>query len=154
MPSGLYQVRVAVRDQSGRVGSATQWINVPVLKGSFVLSSVFVGDFNSSDNLRISGARRFLPNSKLGYLVYVYNAQSASPPDLGLQVQIMRDDQPVITQPTIRLDATTITDTSRIAYAQDLDLRGLPSGHYVLRVTAIDRLSKKTASQVSRFTIY
>jgi len=155
VPSGLYQVRVAARDKSGRVGSANQWITIPVLKGGpFVLGSVFVGDFNASDNLRISGAHRFLPNSRLGVLVYVYNAQTSPAPDVGLQLQILRDDQPVFTKPTVRIDTKDLTDLTRIPYAQDLDLRGLPAGNYVLRITAIDRISKKTASQSSRFTIY
>ncbi len=155
VPPGLYQVRVAARDKSGRVGSANQWITVPVLKGgSFVLGSVFVGDFNASDNLRISGTHRFLPNSRLGVLVYVYNAQNSTAPDIGLQVQILRDDQPVLTKPTIRVDTKDLTDLTRIPYAQDLDLRGLPAGNYLLRITAIDRISKKTASQSSRITIY
>jgi hypothetical protein len=115
---------------------------------------VFVGDFNASDNLRISGAHRFLPNSRLGVLVYVYNAQTSPAPDVGLQLQILRDDQPVFTKPTVRIDTKDLTDLTRIPYAQDLDLRGLPAGNYVLRITAIDRISKKTASQSSRFTIY
>jgi hypothetical protein len=152
---GLYQVRVAARDKSGRIGSANQWITIPVLKGGpVVLGSVFVGDFNASDNLRISGAHHFLPNSRLGVLVYVYNAQNSPAPDVGLQLQILRDDQPVFTKPTIRIETKDVTDLTRIPYAQDLDLRGLPAGNYLLRITAIDRLSKKTASQSSRFTIY
>jgi VWFA-related protein len=152
---GLYQIRVAVRDKSGRIGSASQWIELPIVKsGNLVLSSVFVGNFDESDSLRISGSRHFLPNAKLGLLGYVYNPQVTGAPDLGLQIQIMRDDQPVLTKPTIRLDTSGISDLSRIPFAQDLDLRGLPAGQYVLQVTAIDRLSKKTASQVTRFTIY
>ncbi len=158
---GLYQIRVAVRDKKGgRVGSASEWIAVPNLEdGSFALSSLFIGEMNdeafASGKLPINADHRFRSNSRLGFFTYIYNSQQAgSENDVALQIHILRDDQPVITRPSIKLEAAGAPDPTRIAFGEDLSLADLPAGKYLLRVTAVDRLSKKTASQVSRFTIY
>ena len=158
---GLYQIRVAVRDKKGgKIGSASEWIAVPNLKdGSFALSSIFIGEMNddamASGKLPINADHRFRLNSRLGFFTYVYNSQQAgSESDVALQIHILRDNEPVITKPSIKLEAAGAPDPTRIAYGEDLSLADLPAGRYLLRVTAVDRLSKKTASQVSRFTIY
>ncbi|MDQ3472835.1 MAG: VWA domain-containing protein [Acidobacteriota bacterium] len=158
---GLYQIRVAVRDKKGgKVGSASEWIAVPNLKdGSFALSSLFIGEMNAdafaTGKLPINADHRFRSNSRLGFFTYVYNSQgSGGDNDVALQIHILRDDQPVITRPSIKLEAAGAPDPTRIAFGEDLSLADLPAGRYLLRVTAVDRLSKKTASQVSRFTIY
>jgi VWFA-related protein len=157
---GLYQFRVAVRDKKGgRIGSASEWIAVPNLKdGSFALSSLFIGEMDAdafaSGKLPINADHRFRSNSRLGFFTYIYNSQQAgNDNDVALQIHILRDDQPVITRPSIKLEAAG-PDPTRIAFGEDLSLADLPAGRYLLRVTAVDRLSKKTASQVSRFTIY
>ena len=158
---GLYQIRVAVRDKKGgRIGSASEWISVPNLKdGSFGLSSLFIGEMDAeataSGKLPINADHRFRANSRLGLFGYVYNSQTQSgATDVALQIHILRDNQPVITRPSFKLESEGAADLSRVAFGEDLSLAELPAGKYLLRVTAIDRLSKKTASQVSRFTIY
>ena len=158
---GLYQIRVAVRDKKGgRIGSASEWIAVPNLKdGSFALSSLFIGEMNeeamTSGKLPINADHRFRAKSRLGLFTYIYNAQNQSGSnDVALQVHILRDNQPVITRPSVKLESDGLTDPARIAFGEDLSLAELPAGKYVLRVTAIDRISKKTASQTTRFTIY
>jgi VWFA-related protein len=158
---GLYQVRVAVRDKKGgRVGSASEWISVPNLKdGSFALSSLFIGEMNdeamASGKLPINADHRFRANSRLGLFTYIYNPQKLEgASDVGLQIQILRDNQPVITKPSIKLEDAGNPDPARIPFGEDLSLAQLPAGKYLLRVTVIDRLSKKTVTQSSRFTIY
>jgi VWFA-related protein len=158
---GLYQIRVAARDKKGgRVGSAFEWIAVPNLKdGSFGLSSLFVGEMDTdalaSGKLPINADHRFRSNSRLGFFTYIYNSQREGvASDVALQIHILRDNQPVVTKPSIKLDTEGTPDPTRIAFGEDVSLADLPAGKYLLRVTAIDRLSKKTASQVSRFTIY
>jgi hypothetical protein len=44
-------------------------------------------------------------------------------------------------------------DVKRLPYAADISLEQLPPGRYMLLVTAIDRLSRTTASQSTRFQI-
>jgi VWFA-related protein len=156
---GLYQVRTAARDRkSGRSGSAMQWIEVPdTKKTGFSLSSVFIGEtgVESSGQLSICADHRFARSSRMGFMLYVYNAArpSASAPDVALQVQILRDDQPVVTKPLLKIDTGGMPDLTRLPYGEEISLASLPAGRYVLQVTAIDRTAKASASQRVNFII-
>ncbi|MDT7687995.1 MAG: hypothetical protein QOE46_754 [Acidobacteriota bacterium] len=162
---GLYQVRAAARDeQSGRTGSAMQWLEVPDLnKSQLSLSSIFVGEraageLKSEDtpkSVLLSTGRRFQRTSYLRFLTFIYNASAvaAAKPDIALQIQIFRDDQPVFTAPLSRLKSEEAADLSRIPYLAELNLGTFPSGRYVLQITAIDRAAKTTASQRASFII-
>ena len=166
---GLYQVRVAVRDEkTGNTGSAHAWIEIPDLSDhKLKLSSLIIGsakdsttNVSSSDapappQLGMSIDRQFKRDSVLRFLFMVYNAARAtadSIPDVASQVQILRDDQPVITT-SLKKIPTVGVDLARLPYAADLSLEGLPAGQYVLHVTAIDRVSKTSTSQQTRFAI-
>jgi VWFA-related protein len=167
---GLYQVRVAARDsKSGRVGSASAWIELPDLSSHRLsLSSLLVGEITkgvgrlNTDPTAIAGSRlsvdhRFDRTSKLRFLTFIYNASrganGASSPDLALQVQVLRDDQPVITTPLRKVQNDGVADLARIAYAAEIPLEGMPAGRYILQVTAIDRIAKTSASQRVNFEI-
>ncbi len=167
---GLYQVRVAARDEkSGRTGSANGWVEIPDLsKDKLTLSSVIIGRHaltpttNSSGNgqstseqVDLSIDHLYQRNSVLRFLFFVYNAARApsdSHPDVATQVQILRDNQPIITT-ALKKIPTAGMDLDRLPYAADLSLSGLPAGQYVMQVTAVDRVSKTSASQQSRFSI-
>lgn len=158
---GLYQMRIATRDnKSGRTGSAAQWIEIPdISRGAFSVGSLFVGEVTA--DIRSSGQqaiinvnRRFSRTSRLLFQTYVYNATRASnSSDVALQVQVFRDDQPVITVPLRKLPTDGITDLARISYEDDFPLDKLPPGRYALQVTAIDRTAKTSASQRLNFEI-
>jgi VWFA-related protein len=154
---GLYQVRVAARDRrTGRAGSSTQWLEVPdVKKGGLTLSSLFVGETgDGSAQLAVCADRRFARDSRLGFFLYVYNAaRVAAPPDVALQVQIFRDDQPVVTKPLVKIDTGGMPDLARLPYGEDLSLGELPAGRYVLQVTAIDRAAKASATRRASFIV-
>jgi VWFA-related protein len=158
---GLYQMRVATRDnKSGRTGSAAQWIVIPdISRGVFSLGSLFVGEMtadirSSGQQALISVNRRFSRTSRLLFQTYVYNAaRGANSSDVALQVQVFRDDQPVITVPLRKLPTDGITDLARISYEDDFALDKLPPGRYALQVTAIDRTAKQSASQRLNFEI-
>jgi len=167
---GLYHVRVAARDEkSGRAGSAHGWIEIPDLsKGQLALSSVLIGmrpttasndSVNNKDVLDPVGLsinRRFSVGDYLRFIVYVYNAAGAatdSKPDVAIQVQIVRDDQPAVTTPLRKVSAENETDLSRLPYAAEISLAGLPSGRYLLKITAVDRVRKSSAAQTARFEI-
>jgi VWFA-related protein len=167
---GLYQVRVAARDEkSGRTGSAHAWVEIPDLSTrKLTLSSLILGQHpptpvaNTSGNgqpnpeaVDLSIDRQFRRNSMLRFLFFVYNAARApadSQPDVAAQVQILRDNQPVITTALKRI-GTQEVDLDRLPYVADLNLVDLPAGQYVLQVTAIDRVAKTSASQQTRFAI-
>jgi VWFA-related protein len=154
---GLYQVRVAARDRrTGRAGSSTQWLEVQdVKKGGLALSSLFVGETgDGSAQLAVCADRRFARDSRLGFFLYVYNAARASAqPDVALQVQIFRDDQPVVTKPLVKIDTAGVQDLARLPYGEDLSLGELPAGRYVLQVTAIDRAGKSSATRRTGFIV-
>jgi hypothetical protein len=163
---GLYQVRVAAREsRSKRDGSAYEWIEVADTGGgAFSLGSLFVGELIAQSSADGGAAttpqallnvdRRFARSSRLLYQTYIYNAaHNASAPDVAVQVQIFRDDQPVLTVPLRKLPSAGIADLSRIPYEDDFALEQLPAGFYVLQVTAIDRAAKASATQRLRFAI-
>jgi VWFA-related protein len=169
VPPGLYQVRVATRDtRSGRVGSAMQWVEIPEFKqGKLSLSSIFIGERQSSvrpEDLKpdevargvlLSVDRRFARTSWVRLTTFIYNAVPAadSKPDVALQVQVFRDDQPVFTAPLTKVSTEGVADTSRLPYAAELALASFPAGRYVLQVTAIDRSAKTTALQRTSFVV-
>ena len=161
---GLYQVRVAARDnKTARTGSAIQWIEIPdITQGSFSLGSLFVGEMIAEagssaaapQQALISVNRRFSRTSRLLFQTYVYNAaRGTNAPDVALQVQVFRDDQPIITVPLRKLPTNGIADLTRISYEDDFALDQLPVGSYVLQVTAIDRVAKASTSQRLNFEI-
>ncbi len=119
--------------------------------------------------------RRFARTSYLRFLTFIYNATTASvvppspgvqpggatvntsatkipAPDLAVQVQVFRDNEPVITTPLHKLNTDGV-DARRVPYAADVRLDDLRPGAYVLQVTVIDRQAKSSASQKVSFQI-
>jgi VWFA-related protein len=169
---GLYQVRVAVHDEAnGHFGTAHGWIEIPDLSSNqLALSSLMMGARTPlADTTNASAAADSLPspvalnidhnfaaNGFLRFLVITYNAARApadSKPDVAIQVQVVRDQQPIITTPLRKLSIEGLADLARIPYAAEVSLQGLPVGRYVLQVTVVDRVAKKSASQQNRFEI-
>ena len=170
VPPGLYQVRIGVRDPaSGKVGSVREWVEIPNLAAhQLAMSSLITSERQPQAGpsftqtapdgnlapIRID--RFFHRNSFLRFLVYVYNAAHGSAdaqPDVALQIQILRDEQPVVTTPLKKISTEGVTQLDQLPYAADVSLEGLAAGRYVLRVTTIDRVSKSSASQTMRFEI-
>ena len=166
---GLYQMRVVARDKnSGRIGSSHEWIEIPDLsKGQLALSSLLLGirsgtaavrEVKNEDALLSVGLsidHRFSNTDFLRFMVYVYNAAKSTDakPDVALQVQIVRDDQPVVTTPLKKITIDPTTDLGRVPYAAEVSLADLPSGLYNLKITAVDRVTKSSATQETRFEI-
>lgn len=170
LKAGLYQVRVAARDvKSGRSGSAVQWIEVPDLTlDRLSLSSVVIGERPSETsnvpienefhgNVFVSISRRFAPASNLRFLTHIYNASRGADgnasPDVALQVQIFRDNQPIMTTALSKVDTKGVQDLKRLPYAADIPLSSIPAGRYRLQVTVIDRIAKTSATQHVSFEI-
>lgn len=117
----------------------------------------------------------FARSSFLRFLTFIYNATTSSvtgppsevkpggnintsaskiaAPDLAVQVQIFRDNEPVVTNPLHKINTDGI-DAQRVPYAADVRLDDLQPGAYVLQVTVIDRLAKASASQKVNFQVY
>lgn len=167
--SGLYQVRVAVRDLStGRIGTANRWIEIPDLsKGNIALSSLLLAERQGSPSeksasstetpaaVQISISHRFKRDSFLRHVVAIYNVshKTAADFDVAAQVIVLREGQPVATTPLRKVPTDNVEDPSRLSYAAELPLESLPTGQYILRFIAIDRLSRMSATQQARFYI-
>ena len=125
---------------------------------------------------------RFAGSSLLRFLTFVYNASGtpatdaptpapsgrstsdpvvpasstsapASTPDLAVQVQLFRDNEPIITMPLHAIHVDALSDLRRLPYAAEVKLDSLQSGRYVLLVTVIDRVAKASASQRFGFKV-
>jgi hypothetical protein len=124
---------------------------------------------------------RFASSSHLRFVTFVYNASGslaglaatpllsgqgtsepanslpassvANGPDLAVQVQLFRDNEPIITMPLHKISIDALSDVRRLPYAAELDLGGLQPGRYLLRVTVIDRVAKASASQKFSFQV-
>jgi len=167
---GIYQVRVAVRDETTNVvGSSFDWIFVPDLsKGRLTLSSIIIGEaLNSTSPVapadqpsqaRLSVSRIFSQNSKLRLLTYIYNASHGPDghgiPDVSVQLRLMRDDKIVSTSPLTTISTTGLDDPGHIPYAAELSLHRLTPGRYLLLVVVTDNAVKSSSTQSVKFTIY
>lgn len=170
LPPGLYQVRVAARDdKSGRTGSVHAWIEIPDLaKKQLSMSSVLLGERTQPTVTNVSNPRgvspvalsashRFKRESALRFLIFAYN-MALSPadqqPDIAVQVQVIRDDQPVITTALRKLTTEGLTDLMRLPYAAEIPLSTLLPGRYVLQVSLIDRVAKQSTMRQTHFDVY
>jgi len=167
---GLYQIRVAARDDKGnKAGGANAWIEVPDLtKKTLAMSSLLLGERTQTSMTNVSNpvganpvvlsvSHHFKRESTLRFLMFAYNA-TPSPadqkPDVAVQVQVIRDDQPVITTALRKLNAEGVADPERLPYAAEISLNGLPTGRYLIQITVIDRVSKQSTSRQTHFDVY
>jgi VWFA-related protein len=171
LPPGLYQVRVAARDdKSGKVGSAQAWIEIPDLANKkLAMSSLLLGErtqammTNVSNTaggvspIALSASHRFQRESSLRFLIFAYNS-ALSPvdqkPDVAVQVQVIRDDQPVLTTALRKVNTEGATDLTRLPYAAEIPLTDMLPGRYLLSVTLIDRVAKQSISRQTHFDVY
>jgi len=170
LPPGLYQIRVAVREYtSGRAGSAHSWIEVPDLSNKKLsMSSLLLGErtqamiantstSESLGSVLLSPGHRFHHDSTIRFVVFAYNASISEvdqKPDVAVQVQVIRDDQPVVTTALRKVSMEGVSDTARIPYAAEIPLSELQAGRYVLQVTLIDRISKQSTSRQTHFDVF
>ena len=157
---GLYQVRLAIRDrQSGRVGSAMQWIEIPPISPeTFSMSTIFIGERKSqetapSDKVSVSVSRRFSRNSFLRYQTFVYNASGGRDADVTIQVQIFRDGQSVMTIPASKLSTRATNDLARVSFSGEVGLEQLVAGRYLLQISATDKKTGSTATRQTDFIV-
>ena len=167
---GLYQVRVAARDdKSGKTGSAHAWIEIPDLaKKKLAMSTLLLGERTQAmmnnvsapgdvSPVALSASHRFSRESTLRFLIFAYNTVVSSTdqkPDVAVQVQVIRDDQPVITTALRKVTTDGVTDLARLPYAAEIPLRALLPGRYQLQVSVIDRVAKQSTTRQTHFDVY
>lgn len=166
LQAGLYQVRAAARDlNSGQVGSAQQWIEIPDLKSRrLALSSLLLDVQNVATNVNNSGTpqvqfsvdHRFAANSSLKFLAFIYNALRAQngneSPALSIQARVFQRGREVRVGPVRKVELAS-QDPMRIVCTGEISLNSLPKGDYVLEVVVTDAGNQTSTSQRTKITI-
>ena len=182
--AGAYQLRTALRDVSSeRVGSASQFIEVPDLKKNrLALSGILVrgmplqvfqkdgsgsaqkedtdDSVDESDPNASAAVRQFKQGLVMVYALVIYNAQldkAAGKPQLKTQVRMFLDGKQVFSGKEIPFDASNQPDLKRLPMAGAIQLGSVMApGEYVLQVIVTDPLAKekhRVASQWIDFEI-
>ncbi|MBS1796177.1 MAG: VWA domain-containing protein [Acidobacteria bacterium] len=169
---GPYQFRVAVRDaQDGKVGSASQFIEVPNLKKDrLTVSGIVLENLNEAqwklltaetpvipsgqqsapvdrpNPMNDTSLRRFRRDTILRYGFEVYNArvEGTGKPNLTARVRVFRDGKLLLDGKTLPIDVTGQTDFARVKSAGALNLlKTMQPGDYILQIVVIDNLAKE-----------
>ncbi|MDT5268866.1 MAG: hypothetical protein QOH49_1052 [Acidobacteriota bacterium] len=156
---GIYQVRVAARDErSGVLGSAAQWVVIPDLSTrQLALSSLIVGLEGVGDKgaeagrIQWSVDKRFARGSRLRFMTFVYNA--GAPGNLAARVQVYREGREVLGTPFQKVGTDAQTDPARVPFTTEINLGALQPGRYTLQVTVEDRAAQRTALQQTAFYV-
>jgi len=158
---GLYQVRVAARDvNSGRVGSAQSWIEIPNLAlHQLSLSSLLLGLQNvaaragsgGGEQVQFSTDHRFARDSTLRFMTFLYNLEGAKS-QVAVQARLLHRGQ-VVKTVSLSRPGVNPSDLKRIPFAGELPLSSVPLGDYLLEVSATDGAGKFNAIQVARITV-
>jgi hypothetical protein len=169
---GAYQLRAVLRDhESGRVGSAGQFVEIPDLKkkqlalSGLVLSASAAGQSAAvqesegarpqSDPQAGEAVRRFQKGMAMRYGFVIYNARSdrdTRAPRLQVQVRLFRDGQPVFTGKVQPFALNNPPDLSRLAAGGSITLGAdMQPGEYVFQVTVTDLLADEKHRTASRW---
>lgn len=169
--AGAYQYRVAIRDSaSGKLGSASQFIEAPNLKKNYLTVSGIVlenltiaqwqkladnsaAQINAPENnardstnpMTDTALRRFKRGTILRYGFEIYNAKldNLQKPNLSTQIRIFRDGKIILEGKTAPLEILEQTDLQRIKSAGAVSLGNeLQAGDYVLQLVITDNLAK------------
>lgn len=168
---GAYQYRVAIRDnQGGRIGSASQFIEVPDLKkkrltvSSLVLENVSDEAWNASissptsryesDPLTDTALRRVKPGSvlRLGFEVYNARLDPGKQPRLNTRIRIFNDGTPVLDGKPTPVELLGQTDFQHIKAARAISFRNkMTPGDYVLQIIVTDDSDPKKPKIATQF---
>src|SRR6266850_2569335 len=168
--TGIYQLRVAVQDaDSGRIGSASQFIEVPDIANKRLTLTGLVTSAKNPTNSKtgpstsLPGAeevryttseadarpavRRFRVGMQMEYTFIVLNAQvspTSSRPQLDTQVVLYREGKAVFKGALRRLETDNKTNLQQIVIGGTVNLGAeLTPGEYALQVIVTDNLAKE-----------
>jgi hypothetical protein len=159
---GIYQVRAVVRDdRSGATGSLHRWIVIPDLaRRELSISTVLMGLEMVPDKDQPGGRmqwsidRKFLRDSKLTFMAFVYNADAQrGKPDVAARAVVLRDGREVVSGSFKKISDPALADPARVPVTGEISLRGLSPGKYILDLTVEDRATQKTVSQRATFVV-
>ena len=158
---GSYLMRVVLYDnESGQLGSATQFVDVPdIRKEELALSGIVLASdrlqpkaFSQAEgviayeNTNGSAAVRiFKPGETIAWACQILNAKLGKDrkPQLKLQVRLFHEGREIYPGKPIVMGTEALSDKSRIIATGRMELKNLASGSYVLQVIVFDMLAKK-----------
>jgi VWFA-related protein len=168
--TGAYQLRVALRDTvSDRIGSASQFIEVPDVKKRLALSNIILDNFSAAEwqKIRLGGSRaeserstlldaarrQFKRGTILNYDYVIYNPDPNR--QLNAQMRLIKDGKVVYEENPAEVKTDGETDLRRISTAGAFSLgTNLEAGNYLLQVIVTDKTNpKKFATQYVEFEI-
>jgi VWFA-related protein len=153
---GAYQLRAAVLDpSSGRVGSASQFIEVPNLRhGRLELSSIILNASGRGD--KGPAVRRFQPGDRVSYGFQVYNVRLdpvTHQARLEGQIRILHDGRQVASLSPQPVSAEKRLDPKIPSMAGWLRMGcAMQPGAYILQATLTDELAGRKNSTASQWT--
>ena len=167
---GAYQFRVALRDtNSDKLGSASQFVEVPDFKKQMSISNLLVDNFTPEEWRKISlggdrdasersllldtTLRRFKNGTVLRYDYAIYNPKKSQ--SLSTRLRLVRDGKTIYEEPPVAIKTAGQTDLSRLQIEGAVTLgKNLEPGDYILQITADDGSGEKNAaSQFVQFEI-
>lgn len=160
--SGAYQFRIALRDtNSGKVGSASKFIEVPKFKkdrlqiSNLMLQSSALSELQnvstSSENERLNRAltdttlREFAAPVILRYGAVIYNATNSgnNPPKLSMQTRLISNGKIILEGKPEPVPTDGQNDLKRIDLVGAFKIgTGLPAGDYIFQIIITDELAK------------
>jgi VWFA-related protein len=159
---GAYQVRLVLRDnRSGKIGSATQFVDVPdIRKNKLALSGIVLaadktkpkaaidqeeGVLDNEGSNGTAAVRLFEPGTPVSYAYQILNAKTDKnkTPRLQLQLRLFRDGQEVYKRKPSEMKMGVNGNAKRIIAVDQLQLNQLPPGYYVLQVAVTDMLAEE-----------
>ena len=168
--TGAYQFRIALRDtNSNKVGSASQFIEVPGIKKGLVLSNLLLDNFTAAEwqKGRATGSRdesersvlldttlrQYKRGTILRYDYAIYNARPGR--EIEAQRRLIKDGKIVYEEKPTAVKTAGQTDLQRITAAGAFSLgTNLEPGNYVLQVIVFDPVdAKKFATQYVEFEV-
>jgi hypothetical protein len=150
--AGPYQVRVAVRDTAtGRIGTASQFIEVPDLKKRrLALSGLVVdspaGQAQDREAPGVASFRVFRRKGALDFTCQIFNARldrSTRKPAIDTEVRVFRGQQQVFATEPRRLDVAS-AGSARATAKGNMPLGAFEPGSYALQFVVRDTLAKES----------
>jgi VWFA-related protein len=149
LPPGVYQLRMAVRDnKTGSTGTMQRYIEVPDLtKGKLAASSLIIsaappGDTKTPDTTAVTADQRISRTKDLRYAVMVYNAKlKEGKPQVRVQMSISQDGKVLHKEPEEIIQ--TSGSGGNIIKIGQLGLSRVPPGRYTISLTITDPLADK-----------
>jgi VWFA-related protein len=153
IPSGIYQVRLAVRDnKTGKMGTLSRFLEVPNLtKGRLSASTLMLGAVGVNDMkappVPLSGNRQISRKQDMRYAVLIYNAKTQDKkPQIKTQLAISQYGKIIFQEPEEMLAATSPNGLIKIGQIG----MGVKPGRYTLTLIITDTLADKKAQTITR----